>query len=386
MNLHGCGPGICVAISALPIILRERQAAVCSKYPCKKRRHDSSSPAINPRLFPPSESQDRRAASAVPAAVASWLRQAIGDDQVLAAQGIADIGIVAGAIIGALDGVVRAQERSAGVWRQRLALGAAAATVRQAGRTEDEAGLRDALLLTRPGDDVGPAGRMALVWQRLATRPADELLGEASLAAMLEGFGYASDDDLVSALADGGRRLAQLPGLTARLSGAVALAGRCDCGPAVGAFIADALLARQLGWEHALPLSGGQSFPGYHSGPRRRSGQSRGEPVTAVAGADADEEMARKLLVAQARAALRAIDLAAMLERRAQKLLAVAPKLRAKASGVVVAKLLGEDAIIASQNIAGISDRGLRRLFDRLIEFGAVRELTGRPTFRIYGL
>jgi Fic family protein len=41
---------------------------------------------------------------------------------------------------------------------------------------------------------------------------------------------------------------------------------------------------------------------------------------------------------------------------------------------------------VASQTIAGISDRGLRRLFDRLTELGAVRELTGRPTFRIYGL
>ncbi|MET2832841.1 DUF1403 family protein [Mesorhizobium shangrilense] len=44
------------------------------------------------------------------------------------------------------------------------------------------------------------------------------------------------------------------------------------------------------------------------------------------------------------------------------------------------------DAVVASQEIAGISDRGLRRLFDRLLERGAVRELSGRPTFRIYGL
>jgi len=49
--------------------------------------------------------------------------------------------------------------------------------------------------------------------------------------------------------------------------------------------------------------------------------------------------------------------------------------------------LLNEDALVASRGEQktqkhGMSDRGLRRLFDRLVELGAVRELSGR----IYGL
>ncbi|WP_281407007.1 DUF1403 family protein [Mesorhizobium japonicum] len=92
------------------------------------------------------------------------------------------------------------------------------------------------------------------------------------------------------------------------------------------------------------------------------------------------------MLAAQARAALSAVDLSIELGRRAERLIAVAPKLRAKGADLVVEKLLSEDAAVASQPVRGMSDRGLRRLFDRLVDLGAARELSGRSSFRLYGL
>jgi hypothetical protein len=47
--------------------------------------------------------------------------------------------------------------------------------------------------------------------------------------------------------------------------------------------------------------------------------------------------------------------------------------------------LLTEDAQAATAS-ANATDRSRRRLFDRLVAIGAARELTGRPTFRLYGL
>lgn len=49
------------------------------------------------------------------------------------------------------------------------------------------------------------------------------------------------------------------------------------------------------------------------------------------------------------------------------------------------ARLLSEDALPALAG-AQASDRAARRLFDRLTAQGLVRELTGRPSFRLYGL
>ena len=82
------------------------------------------------------------------------------------------------------------------------------------------------------------------------------------------------------------------------------------------------------------------------------------------------------------------------LARRAEALRSIAPKLRAKGSDTAVALFLTEDAVapasMLSPHIRGTSipmtDRAARRFCDRLVELGVARELTGRPTFRLYGI
>ncbi|TAI59623.1 DUF1403 family protein, partial [Bradyrhizobium sp. Leo170] len=88
---------------------------------------------------------------------------------------------------------------------------------------------------------------------------------------------------------------------------------------------------------------------------------------------------------AYARAAAAASELYADLVRRANRMLAAAPKLRGRDADAMVGILMMEDAQPAGAGKTA-SDRSTRRLFERLVSLGAVRELTGRPTFRLYGL
>src|SRR5271167_4108267 len=95
----------------------------------------------------------------------------------------AEAAFLAGAALSRLDAIVRQNPPWAGVWRRRLALSAAAANVRRAGRTEDEAALRDALHLSRPGGDPGPAGRFLLASRELAARPTRQWRSALAAAA-----------------------------------------------------------------------------------------------------------------------------------------------------------------------------------------------------------
>jgi hypothetical protein len=78
------------------------------------------------------------------------------------------------------------------------------------------------------------------------------------------------------------------------------------------------------------------------------------------------------------------VPMAVDLARRAARLRAVVPKLRAKGAGDAVDIFLSRDAVMPAA--LPLSDRAARRLCDRLVELGVVRELSGRDTFRLYGI
>jgi hypothetical protein len=137
----------------------------------------------------------------------------------------------------------------------------------------------------------------------------------------------------------------------------------------IALILADAVLAQSLGWTYVLPLLA--------TGLKSRDLHMHGTDLQLAC---------NKALVSSIDAAL---PTASDLTRRAARLQAVIPKLRAKGAGDAVALFLSKDALsptIALTGGTGMSDRAARRLCDRLVDLGVVRELTGRDTFRLYGV
>ena len=137
------------------------------------------------------------------------------------------------------------------------------------------------------------------------------------------------------------------------------------------------MLALRLRWERPAPLLVTKILD-----PSLRRGPAGARPRPN------DPDWPHAVARAYALAAGEAHALAVELARRTEKLLAVAPKLRAKRASRVVELLLTEDCVTPARaaKCSGLSDRAARRLFDRLVDLGAVRELSGRPSFRLYGL
>lgn len=283
-------------------------------------------------------------------------------------EGLGDAAYFAGAALAALHPAARAGHPLGSLWRQRLALSCAAALARQQGRPEGEAALRDHWYLRPAGGDPGPAGRLLGAFRALgeprAVRP------EQWSTRLPHLFEVANDAPLTTALevaAGNGRGLGDA--VRAAAWTALDVTRLRPAARPLAVWLADAVLATRLGWPAPVPLVAGALRPGDWRALRE------GRAEAWIEGCH----------FAYARSAAAALDLYADLTRRTLRLLAVAPQLRGKEADTMVAILISEDAQPARTGKT-TSDRSSRRLFERLVALGGARELTGRPTFRLYGL
>lgn len=158
------------------------------------------------------------------------------------AEGLERAAFRSGAALAHLSSAASAIDVPQALWRDRLALGAAEVCVSHTGRREGASALRDALHLTKAGDDPGPGGRIFLRWSRSVARPITVThLGRAldgetpeRIALCLDTTGPTPVDSaaqvIETVLTDSPR------------------------GETEALILADAVLAKSLGWTHVLPL------------------------------------------------------------------------------------------------------------------------------------
>lgn len=269
-------------------------------------------------------------------------------------QGLEDLGFLSGATLAHLHLVGGLEGFPHGLWRERLALAAAEACAGFAGRRERAAELRDAVHLTRPGDHPGPGGEIFGQWLGAVARP----VAVDALARALPGI---AADRIAACLApQRGNPVDRAAGV---LEAVLTDAPRAQVAALI---LADAALARALGWGYLLPVLA--------LGLRPRDLRKEGEALRLACH--------RAVVVAGGNLVATASELV----RRGGRLAQVVPQLRAKGAERAVALFLARDALAASALTQFMSDRAARRLCDRLVELGALRELTGRDTFRLYGV
>lgn len=270
------------------------------------------------------------------------------------AETLEDVAFLSGVALNHLHLVLSDQSVPQTLLRARLTLRAADACLVQAGRPERAAELRDAAAFLQPGDSPGPAGEIYQSWRRAIERP-------VSVKALHRALPDLEPEQIATWLDAGqGAPISRAAGVLQ-----TALADR-PRDQTTALVLADAALAQALGWSHVPPLLA--------LGLKRTDYRKTGEEL----------RMACHGVIAVA--AVEVTREAADLTRRVARLREVAPKLRAKGAEEAVALFLAQDAVAATSLTSLRSDRAARRFCDRLVELGAVRELTGRDTFRLYGV
>ena len=236
--------------------------------------------------------------------------------------------------------------------RARLALRAAEACVKFSGRPERARELRDAVHFLRPGDLPGPGGEIYLSWRRAVARAVSVKSLNRALPTVEAGR--------IADYLDAGQGAPVCRAAT--VLEAVMMATARQEGPAL--ILADAALSQALGLKYVTPLLA----TGLQHADLRKGG----------------EELRRACHRAIVASVVASARLAADLTQRVAQLQAVAPKLRAKGAGEAVEMFLSRDAVAATA--LPLPPRAARRLCDRLVDLGAVREFIGRDMFRLYGV
>lgn len=293
-----------------------------------------------------------------------------------------NVAFLSGATFALLDMILHQLSESIpkDLLRNTLALKAAVATSKLEGRMAREADIRDAYHLT-PSDKVGvqhwgPDGEVLEFW-----RGAGRIrLGDKDWVDTVAS--HADGNDFIAEWVDGATTTSIRFG---PMAAAVEIMGLVlevnDRAERLACFLADVVIAKSLGWDKCLPITALQLTKTDLRELRDGAKGSKCEAETAVQ-------------AAIAKSAQTAFRLANQLTERADALRSVAPKLRSRGSQDAVALFLTEDAVapsgMLSPHIRGtrteMSGRAARRLCDRLVELGVVKELTGRTTFRLYGV
>lgn len=256
----------------------------------------------------------------------------------------------------------------------RLALTAATTTSKLERRLAREADIRDAYHLTPPGEARGPDGDLLAFWRDAARIP---LTGRDWHATVQGLVGAVFADDVLRLIASGVSRAKSHGPLAGCVDVMRAVLEVDDRAERIACLLSDIVVVRALNWTSVLPVTAQHL--------------TKTMLRDLVAEGQGGELAVQQRILESLEGTIR---LACDLASRAAALQAAAPKLRAKGSKAAVDLFLSEDAIgpstMLSPMIQGttisMTDRAARRFCDRLVELGVARELTGRPTFRLYGI
>ena len=256
----------------------------------------------------------------------------------------------------------------------QLALNAAIATSKLEGRMSRGPEIRDAYHFTQPGEACGPDGDLLAFWRKAVGLRLRERDWQIALGSFM-GANY--DADLSGWMASGAK-LAQSNGpFLACVCVLRAVLEIDDRAERIACMLSDVMLARALNWSAILPVSS--------------QNLTKGILRDLAAGKQGVDLKVQASLLTSIE---EAISLSRDLAQRAFALQATAPKLRAKGSSAAVEVFLTEDAVAPSTTLSPLikgtgvpmTDRAARRFCDRLVELGVAQELTGRSTFRLYGI